>query len=269
MTALAELQLQFQQFVLGGAFAAMRSIEDGPRGKPGPRLAIYHDAYRTRLRDALADTFGTLHRLLGDAAFAQVGAGFIESTPSTFRNIRWYGSAFADFLHGTPPYDRQPWLAEIARLDWTLVAAFDAADAKPIGFDDLAALSREAWPGLTFGFHPSVRRLTLATNAAALRQAADRDEPLPDAHVLDAPVDWIAWRRGHVTHFRSLHAAEADAIDNARAGQNFTAVCDCVGRWVEPEHASTQAALWLRQWIEDELLASAGDPRAHDTPSAV
>lgn len=255
MIALAELQRQFQQFVLGGDFAVMRTIEDGPHGKPGPRLAIYHEAYRIRLRDSLADTFGTLLRHLGDAAFTQASARYIEASTSSSRNIRWYGGGFADFLRETKPFDEQPWLAELARFDWALVCAFDAADAVPVGFGDLTRLSVVAWTQMAFAFHPSVQRLSLVTNAPTLRRAADRDEPLPEAYALDTPVEWLVWRRDDDTHFRSMHEVEALVFDAAVAGAPFPRICERVGERLGADAAPAQAAVWLRHWIDEGLIA--------------
>lgn len=269
MIALAELQRQFQQFVLGGDFAVVRTITDGPRGRAGPRLAIHHDGYRVRLRDALADTFGTLRQYLGDAVFDTACARYVETRPSTFRNIRWYGADFADFLRSTAPYDRQRSLAEIAQFDWALVSAFDAADAIPIAFTDLASLPTTAWTEVAFEFHPSLRRLALTTNAPALRLAADRGEPLPAAITFDEPVEWLVWRRGHDTHFRSLHANEAAVLDTAGAGASFPRICAHAGEWFDANEASAQAARWLRQWLDDGLIAGlvlqAGRPDASQT----
>jgi hypothetical protein len=254
MIALAELQRQFQQFVLGGDFAALRAIEDGPRGKPGPRLAIYHDAYRIRLGSALADTFGTLRAHLGDAAFDTACAHYVETAPSTVRNIRWYGAGLADFLRVTKPYDRRPWLAELAQLDWALVAAFDAADAPAITIDDLASLSAEAWTRIAFTFHPSVQLLQLSTNAPMLRRAADSDEPLPEARALQAATAWLIWRRDRETNYRSLDEVEAAGLEVALAGATFVEICEQAEQRLGAEHATSRAALWLRQWTDERLI---------------
>ncbi len=255
MNELADLQRQMQAFVIGGAFDVLRSIDDGPRGKPGPRLAIYHDAYRIRLRSALADTFETLAQHLGDTAFPEACSQYVESMSSRHRNIRWYGEGFAEFLRTTPPYAAQPWLAEMAQFDWTLAAAFDAGDASCSTFEDCACLPPEAWTSIAFAFHPSVRRLALSTNAPAIRNAVDADLALPMAEVLADPVEWIVWRQEFDARFRSLHPAEARAIDAAIGGAIFPRVCEIVCEWIEPEHASAQVAVWLRDWVSVGLIA--------------
>lgn len=255
MIELVRLQRQFQDYVLGTASDVVHAIDPGPRANPVPRLAIYHDAYRIRLRSALADTFETLAQHLGDTAFPEACSQYVESMTSRHRNIRWYGEGFAEFLRTTPPYAAQPWLAEMAQFDWTLALAFDAADASCSTFEDFARLPPEAWTSIAFAFHPSVRRLALSTNAPAIRNAADADQPLPAPGVLSDPVEWIVWRQDFDARFRSLHPAEARAIDAAIGGAMFPRVCEIVCEWIEPEHASAQAAVWLRDWVSAGLIA--------------
>ena len=254
MTALEEFQQRFQGFVLDGDFEILRSVEAGPRGRPRPRLAIYHDAYRIRLREALADTFGTLQAQLGSAAFVAVCARYVESAPSTVRNLRWYGESFADFLRATPPYDRSPWLAEIARFDWALAAAFDEADATPVALTHLTLLTPDQWPSTSFAFHPSVERLTLSSNAPMLRRAADCDQPLPEACVFETPVEWLVWRVDGDSRYRSLHEIEATLLDAGLAGATFTQLCALAGEQLGVLEAPTPVAQWLRQWVDDGLI---------------
>lgn len=255
MMELAHLQRQFQDCVLDASDAIVHAIDAGPRANPVPRLAIYQDAYRVRLIDALANDFDTLARLMGHDAFVEACGRYVRTTPSTFRNIRWYGGAFAGFLRTTPPYAREPWLAELAAFDWTLALAFDAADASCLTFEDFAPLPPEAWTSIAFAFHPSVHRLALSTNAPAIRNAADADRALPVPEVLADPVEWIVWRQDFDARFRSLHPAEARAIDAAMRGASFPRICEGASEWLEPEQASAQAAVWLRDWVEAGLIA--------------
>lgn len=254
MIALEELQRQFQSFVLGGDFAILRSVVESPHGDSGPRLAIYHDAYRIRLCEALGDTFGTLREHLGPTDFDALCARYVACEPSTVRNVRWYGAGLADFLESARPYDERPWLAELARLDWALVGAFDAADLPPVTLEAMTRLSAEAWPVLAFEFHPSVARLTLSTNAPSMRRATDNGEVLPEARRLDAAVEWLVWRQDARTNYRSLQSPEAAALDGALAGTPFAALCAQAGEQLGAAEASMHAAQWLRRWIEEGLI---------------
>ncbi len=128
-----------------------------------------------------------LHAVLGDEEFAALGAAFVAAQPSVHRSIRWYGGELAQFLARRPPYAEQPIFAELALLEWTLAEVFDAADADPKPRAALSAIDPSAWGELRFAFHPSLRRLHLEWNTAAVWQAMSREEAPPGSGVRRAP----------------------------------------------------------------------------------
>ena len=120
-----------------------------------------------------------LHKLLGDETFAALGEMFVAAHPSVHRSIRWYGSELADFMSRCPPFSEQPILSEVARFEWTLAEVFDAPDAAALERSALQAIEPDAWAGIRFRFHPSVRRMSLAWNTVNVWQAVSRDEEPP------------------------------------------------------------------------------------------
>jgi hypothetical protein len=255
MTALQRLQGSFQAHVLHGSPDFRDLVEEGPRGQLDARLAIYAEGYRSRLIEAFAPDFETLHAVMGDALFASLCRQFVDTTPSTHRSIRWYAGALPDFLAGTAPWSAHPLLAELARFEWTLTLAFDAADDPPLCFEDLAALPPEAWATLAFRLHPSVRLLELRHNTAALRAAVDTGAEMPAPAPAEGPVPWIVWRRDLEVHHRSMTEPEAWALGAARDGRTFPELCEGLCAWVAPEDVPGQASEWLRGWIGEQLLA--------------
>lgn len=252
--ALADLQREFQSQVLAGTGAFRERISEGPRGRRDERLAVYTDGYRSRLVEAFTPEFATLRAVLGDELLDLASRQYVEATPSPYRNIRWYGDTFADFLAHTAPWSARPLLAEIARFEWTLTLAFDAPDAPVVGFDDIVALPPEAWNTLAFRLHPAVHLVTLASNAAVLRRALDEDDTPPEPAAAE-PVTWLVWRQDLSVHFRSLDEAEAWALQAAREGSTFPALCEGACQWFAPEDAPAIAAGWLRGWVEQQLVS--------------
>lgn len=255
MNALHALQGQFQAHVLHGASTFRDLVEDGPRGHLDARLAIYAEGYRSRLIDAFASDFEALHSVMGDDLFQAVCRQYVEATPSTNRSIRWYAGALPAFLAGTAPWSVHPLLAEIARFEWTLTLAFDAADDPLLGIDDLAALPPEAWGTLAFRLHPSVHFLALRHNTAALRKAVDAGTDMPEPTSAADPVTWLVYRRDLEVHYRSLTAPEAWALQAAGAGSTFPELCEGLCEWMAPEDVPGQASEWLRGWIDEQLIA--------------
>jgi len=254
VNALPQLQLAFQRYVLQGEDAVREHIVSAARADPGQRLRIYYDAYRLRLIEAIATDYEALYAAMGADAFKAACRAYIAATDSSYRNVRWYGGALPDFLRTTAPWCEQPLLSEIALFEWTLTLAFDAADGLAVTFDELAALPGEQWPTVAFVLHPCVKLISLHTNAPAFRKAHDAGEPLPEASAAAAPVSWLIWRRDYTVCFRSLSEPEAWALRAVREGANFSALCEGMCEWFEPEEAAPHAAGFLRQWVDDGVI---------------
>ena len=82
MASLRRLQRDLQQHLLGESSAITQAIVDAPPLPAAQRLAIYGNAYRVRLIDALGETYPVLHAVLGDEDFAALGAQFVAAQPS-------------------------------------------------------------------------------------------------------------------------------------------------------------------------------------------
>jgi hypothetical protein len=252
--SLGALQHAFQDYILHGAHGIADHIEPGRLVNHRRRLAIYYDAYRSRLVEALGTDFEALAAVMGEEGFARACRAYVEATPSAFRNVRWYGGNLAAFLREAQPWREQPWLADIAEFEWTLTLAFDAADVPHVRFEDLARLQGDAWATLGFRLHPSARTVELRANAPAVRKAVDAGAPAPEPELADEAVTWLVWRKDLSAHFRSLSGPEAWALRSARDGLSFPAICEGLCDWVAPQEAARAAAGWLRTWVDDQLI---------------
>jgi hypothetical protein len=254
MMRLRQVQRELQRHLLGENSAALDAIVDAPPLPAALRLAIYGDGYRVRLIEALEDTYPKLHTLLGDEVFVALGAAFVAAHPSVHRSIRWYGRELAQFLERRPPHDAQPLLAELALLEWTLSEVFDSADAQSLERAAFTAIDPAAWSELEFEFHPSLRRLELHWNTAAAWQALDRGEAPRPPERAPLPVPWLLWRRELKNYFRSLTAEEAAALDLARGGGNFGAMCEALCAWLPEDEIPLRAAGLLGAWADSGIV---------------
>ena len=252
MNTLAGLQRDFQRFILSGEPHIARSVNATEHVPVATRLAIYSDAYRVRLAEALASNVPRLQQLLGAEAFAAIAQQYIDQHPSGYASIRWFGDRLADFLRHR--HASQPWLPELAQWEWAIATAFDAADAAPLALEQLASVTPEEWPALMFRFHPSLQRLDMRTNAPALFKALSDEQAMAAPAELDRAQPWLIWRQALKTQYRSLSEDEAAALDQVRAGGNFEAMCDLLREWHAEEHVPAQAAGMLKRWIVDELI---------------
>ena len=244
-----ELQRAVQRHVLQADTAVLPHVNESQKVPVAVRLGIYSTAYRLRLIEGLASNYPQLQSLLGDEAFAALALEYIDAHPSVHFSIRWFGAELEAYLRATRV--TQPWFAELAQWEWALAAAFDAADAAPVPVAALAEIEPERWWTLRFDLHPSLQQLALRSNAAAVFKALTTDTDPPDPVILDAEQDWLLWRRGLTTHFRSAAASEARALQLVRSDATFEDLCEALCAWYSEEEVPARAAVFLKSWIAE------------------
>ena len=245
---LAHIQDSLQTYLLGDAEERNRMLpllQDGFGISRDSRLAVYHVAYRLRLQEALGKVFERTWTYAGDEAFRTACASFIETHPSTWRNLGDYGADFPAALRELMPDD--PEVAELATMDWNLHTAFAAPNTTLLDHARLAALSENEWACAGFALHPSVSMARFEWNAFEIWHALDQGKTPPPARRLAQQTATLFWRSELVSRFRSLDDAEYAALSALAAGASFAAICE----QVKPE----QAGVWLRTWISEELLS--------------
>lgn len=254
-----ELQQRLAAAIRDGADASGLLAGDFALG-----LQAYRHAYRARLVAALADNFTVLARALGDEAFEALGHAYLAACPSQHPSIRWFGDDLAGFMAAAgDDLVPHPSLVDIARMDWALRGAFDAAEAPLLQASALAALGPDDWAGLVLHLQPSVQRVTLAHAIEpawrVLRawepESGDAQpelpEPVPHGHVL------LAWRQGLDTRWRSVEPLEAALLAAVQRGDTFAALCETAAVELgDPEAAAPAVIGLLQRWLADGLLQS-------------
>ncbi len=255
MSPLLELQRMFQADVLGAQPSSLATeVVEHPAKPAAVRIAIYRDAYRIRLREALASNYPQLKRWAGDETFDAIADAYIDTYPSHQPSVRWFGDTLAAVLSHSLP--AQPWIGELAQWEWLMSLAFDAVDRATLHPGRLAEFSAEQWPELQFEFHPSVHCRTLRTNAPALYKA------LSEGHTVAAPshtheMQWLIWRQDLTPRYRSLDPSEAAALRVVLDDGTFESMCTALCEWYPEQDVPMQAASLLREWLDAQMICSA------------
>jgi hypothetical protein len=251
------VQQHLQAFLLAGERDIEQHVVGTERVPVATRLAIYADAYRARLTEALASNYPALAKLLGESDFAALAACYIEKHVSRWPSIRHYGAELPLFLANAARYREVPLLAELAAWEWAMSEVFDAQDQNALEVDALSRIPPQQWAALWIDFHPAVRRLDLSWNAPQIWKAlaGGGERPAPQLSAQSQP--WLLWRAGLEILFRSLGRDEAMAFDALRAGAAFGDVCLALCRHTSEEQAPIRAATCLRSWVESGLIVAA------------
>src|SRR6266436_3375706 len=135
------------------------------------RLAIYANAYHTRLLECLAEVYPMLKRTVGEEAFDGFAFGYLQEFPSRSYTLNELGRHFPHYLQETRPTtdngesesasadsaDNQPALAEdwpdflidLAQLEWAIYDVFDGVgvEGQPLlRAGQLSGIPPQSWP---------------------------------------------------------------------------------------------------------------------------
>jgi hypothetical protein len=216
-------------------------------------LAIYHNAYRARLLEALRGDYPAVHGWLGDEEFDALALAYLSAHPSQHFSLRWLGAQLADFIDGyLVPTQAAP-LSELARMEWAFTLAFDADDVGALTMAHMAELAAEDWPTLQVRLLPSVQWLACRHNTVAIWRACKEQGEFPGSQPLVAVETCLVWRDQLITRYRSLASDEASALQGmTQQGWRFAELCAQLSQL--GEQAPVQAVTWLRKWLSDGLL---------------
>ena len=257
LTGLAAVQRHFADRVLANALPP-----EMPEDLITGRLPIYHHAYRARLAEVLADTYGKTCLYMGSDTFEAHARDYAVAHPPRTRSLNRYGEGLVGTLRAA--YPDNPELHELAQLDWDLRTRFDSADVPTL--ETAAAQASDTWTTRPGVLHPSALLRAITTNVVGVWNAIHTDDDVPEAVALPAPATLLVWRKGHQPHFRTLDAAEAAWVQALHAGASVHDACAALlgsGLW---QGDPTVLGGWLAQLLDDGLVRADG-PVEGDAPT--
>jgi hypothetical protein len=160
--------------------------------RPVERLELYHRQYWYRLLDSLAEDFPALRTFLGEEGFWSAAEDYLEAEPPRSFTLRHLGQGLADFLARTATGPDAVHAAELARLEWSLCVAFEAAEHTPVAPSELGHAP--------LALQPHVQLLALSS-----------------------PAD-TTWRRGGRRRSPRRPSRRASPETSRRASRRFVAV---------------------------------------------
>ena len=134
-------------------------IESDDRLSAIERLEIYANAYFYRILDCLKEDFPATLATLGADNFHNLVTGYLIEYPPTEPSISYAGRHLAEFLRHDSMramIERWPFIAELARLERTLIEVFHAAEAEPLNAEAMRSVAPEDWPALAMRTHPAL-----------------------------------------------------------------------------------------------------------------
>lgn len=185
---------------------------------PARRFAIYRNNVVVSLVEALSAVCPVVRALVGDAFFHAMARAYVDARPPRSPLMATFGQDLPDFIAGFAPAAGLPYLADVARLETARIRAHHAADARPAGPADFAALPADALNRVRIEVHPSAVLLSSDAAIVSLWAAhqgaldiADVDPAEPEDALVIRPhldVDVVRLRPGEHPFLAALAAGE-------------------------------------------------------------
>ena len=150
---------------------------------------------------------------------------------------------------------RWPYVAELARVERTLVQIFHAADAPALSAEAMRAIAPAKWPALALRRHPASAILDCQWRVDELRRDIDEGRGLNEP--ARAPGSVLIWRQNGLVHYRALERGERAALALAAQGASFAAMCEAVAAEADDDDAAALINRLLARWLADGLLSAA------------
>lgn len=177
----------------------------GPAARRKAGLLAYQANAAATARRALAAAYPTVQQLLGEASFGALARALWQAAPPQRGDLAAWGDALPGFIAADGQLAGEPYLADLARLDWAVHLAGRAADdGAPV--EGLALLGSG---------DPAQRWLRLRAGHAVLCS-------VHPVHTL-----WVAHRSAAADRFADARTAlarcQAEAVRIGRDGWEVTA----------------------------------------------
>ncbi|HMS26107.1 MAG TPA: DNA-binding domain-containing protein [Burkholderiaceae bacterium] len=221
-------------------------------------LQVYHaNAQVTALRNLQA-AYPVIEQLVGGEAFGLLARDLWQQFPPTFGDAAQWGDGLAQLISSIAELDPEPYLPDVARIEWALHQAAAAADTE-LDVSSLVLLTTHVPDAITLQLAPGTQILTSLFPAASIVMAHVYDSPSFDdiqtkmrAH---SPESAIIWRQGYRPCVVTCSAADAVFIQNILSGSSLAQSLDAI------ETVDSTPAFdfntWLTQSAQSGLLVGA------------
>jgi len=251
------------------------------------RLAIYANAYHTRLLECLGEVYPVLKRTLGDEAFEVFAFGYLQEYPPRSYTLNDLGRSFPYYLEKTRPQadsqendpsgagssaeeadDWPEFLIDLARLEWAIYEVFDGpgVEGQPLtSADALLNVPPERWAEVQLEMVPCLQllaaRFPVNDYCTSLRQAREGESvPLPLAQASFVALT----RRDYVVRRYNLSETEFELLRALQRGlplgQGIEHALQASNE--ELKQLAEDLKLWFRNWTAEGFFRALRAPES-------
>lgn len=177
MTGIRLLQTEFIDALRNPAAKPPRGASSRDMPTSARRFNVYRNNVYAGLIGVIESRFPAVLNLVGDEFFKAMTRIFVDRAPPSSPVLIEYGDAFPDFVASFAPLADEPYLSDVASLEWRLHVARHAANSLALRPADLAVYLERDIHRLRFRFAPSVSLLQSPYPVFSLWRANTSAEP--------------------------------------------------------------------------------------------
>lgn len=237
-------------------------LENAPLARRG--LLAYQANGLALAERALGAAYPVLAQLIGDENFAPLARHFWQRHPPGRGDMACWGGGLADFLEASSQLADEPYLGDVARMEWALHQASTAADVQPDPHS-FVLLSEADPTEITLTLGAGVFLLGSMYPVASIINAHLQGEPaLAEAGALlraGAAEHALVWRQGFKPRLCAITAAEYALLAALQAGGSLEAALGsallCTATDTPGAAAEFSFENWLGRAVQDGLVTGA------------
>ncbi len=215
-------------------------------------LKAYQSNQQALALRSLQTAYPVVEQLIGADAFAMLASDLWRQAPPLRGDLAQWGADLAGLIQSIEALNAEPYLPDVAQIEWALHRLATAADAS-VDLSTLALLTTQAPDTVTLQLYPSATLLASDFPAASIVSAHLYAQPTFEVvgQKLRAQTPEVAllWRNGLRSMLTTCPAADALFIQNLLDGASLSAALDAA--------ADFDFNHWLPQAAQNGLLLGA------------
>ena len=220
-------------------------------------LQVYQANRAVLAERTLASTYPVVAQLIGVESFEPLARHFWQQHPPQRGDMGQWGAQLPEFLAAAPQLADEPFLADVARMEWALHRAASAPDAvlDAASFALLSSVDDTQPVGLAL--HPGTALLASAYPVVSIINAHLTGQPsLEDAAAMlrqGKGEHALVWRQGFRPRVRALGEAEFRLVAALETGLSLDVALNQASS-IEP---AFDFNAWLAQAVQTGLVTGA------------
>ncbi|MFI5143648.1 MAG: putative DNA-binding domain-containing protein [Thermoanaerobaculales bacterium] len=218
------------------------------------RVDIYHGMYLLRMVEALESDYPAVRHFLGEEAFEQFAAEYVQTFPSRSYTLNRLGDHVPEFFADDPDRADAAFLHDLSSAELAITEVFDEEETPVLTAEQAAKLPQHAWASARLRPIAALRLLALRYPVTAFFDAYknDRSAPRPRRR-----ASWLVVYRQKYSVLRlELSRTEHDLLAALIAGTPLGEAVAAAGLQLRASRREASVFRWFRTWIAEGMFAA-------------